>query len=96
MDQNLQGVLLFHNHQAMTPNVPFSGNIAPATTAAMGAGWGSGGGYGQPGSGYPAFGQIQSGPAGGPGTGMAVPVKEPPPAEPDEDDEDKDKEKDNG
>ena len=35
--------------------------------------WGSGGGYGHPGSGYPAFGQTQSGPGGGPGTGTGEP-----------------------
>ena len=44
----------------------------PPTVAGNGP-WGSGGGYGQPGSGYPMQGQSQTGPGGGPGTGAATP-----------------------
>ena len=34
MEASLQAVLLFHNHQAITPHVPFAGQTTPTTASA--------------------------------------------------------------
>ena len=33
MDQNMDGVLRFHNHQAVNPQIPFGGQAVPAMFA---------------------------------------------------------------